>query len=373
MTGAGTASPTGYDEVRAVHTAFPASVRRAIREAIDAFDLGGMALAVARGDRPAECLVVGDDPNGQPLRVDSLFPVASVTKLATALAVLRPASARRLDVHDPLERHLPDALASASGVTLPMLFTHTSGLPADHPEELAPYRDGMDWPLLARAYLRTPLAEPPRTSVSYSNVGYGLLAIVAERCSGLPFPRALRALVLDPLGIEGYLGAEPPRSVVPIADVRGRHVGTWYESINSHFWRSIGRPSGGLITTVSGALALVRAYRGVPNGFLSAALLAEATRDQTGGLSGGISGFSAGPSYPWGLGPELRNGKEPYFAPAEASAHSFGHSGYSGSIVWADPDADLAWALLAPRTMENGWLVEGGRSVGAAILAANRG
>ena len=59
------------------------------------------------------------------------------------------------------------------------------------------------WPTLRDACLQTELATAPRTTVQYGNVGYGLVAIIIERLTGLPFPDALRALVLDPLGIEG--------------------------------------------------------------------------------------------------------------------------------------------------------------------------
>ena len=156
----------------------------------------------------------------------ALFPVASVTKLATALAVLRLVAGGQVALDDPLSLHVPEAAAAVDGVTLRALLCHTAGLPDDVAPELAPYAIGLNWERLAQACLATPLVRPPHSHVTYSNVGYGLLALVVERRTGLPFATALATLVLDPLGIEGYLGVEPPRSPVRVAGKLGEHAGT---------------------------------------------------------------------------------------------------------------------------------------------------
>src|SRR5215471_15890822 len=87
----------------------------------------GFAVAVSRRGKPAEHVVAGMDGAGRPLTADSLFPVASITKLALALAVLRLSDARRLAAGDDLVKHLPDAAAALPGVTLRSLLTHTAG------------------------------------------------------------------------------------------------------------------------------------------------------------------------------------------------------------------------------------------------------
>ena len=172
----------------------------------------GLVIAVQRDGHAPEVLIAGTDANGQPLTADTLFPVASLTKLATTLAVLRLAAAGALQLDDLLAKHLPAAGAAQPGVTLRSLLCHTSGLPLDVEPWLAPYAAGLDWPTLAQACLATPLARPPQTQVVYSNLGPGLLAIVVERLTRQPFADALTRLVLSPLQIEGYLGVEPPRT-----------------------------------------------------------------------------------------------------------------------------------------------------------------
>lgn len=297
------------------------SVQPVVEQVMRARAVPGMVIVRLRrtwGDNPPEHLVVGTDLQGRPLAEDSLLPVASITKLATALAVLRLVERGVLGLDDPLARHLPDAAAAREGVTPRRLLSHTAGLSDDVAPELAPYGPALDWPTLARACLATAPVTPPGVGVSYSNVGPGLLAVVVERLTGRQFSAALRELVLEPLGIEAYLGEEPPRAAAGIAGDLGEHTGTELDPYNSPFWRSLALPWGGLVTTAAGALALVRAFAGRPAGFLSPALLAEATRDQADGRPGRMV-FLEWPRCPWGLGVELRGDKTPHWTPAEAS------------------------------------------------------
>jgi CubicO group peptidase (beta-lactamase class C family) len=275
-----------------------------------------------------------------------------------------------LVLDDPLDHHLPQAVAAQPGVTLRKLLCHTSGLPSDVAPEAAPYAPGLDWPALATACLLTPLERPPDTRVTYSNVGYGLLAQVVERHTERGFADALHTLVLEPLGVEGYLGGEPPRPPALLADVRGGHRSGELASFNSAFWRSLAFPWAGLVTTAAGALALVRAFAGHPGDVLSAKLRAEATRSNTGDLPGGFAQPLIWSRCAWGLGPEVRGGKTPHWVPAQAGPDSFGHSGASGALAWAAPAHELAWAILGARTADSGWLLRRSAAISAAILAA---
>jgi CubicO group peptidase (beta-lactamase class C family) len=348
---------------------FEDAVRPAIERALTDSRLPGLVVALARGRDEPEYLVSGTDAAGRSLRLDSLFAVASITKLATALAVLRLVDKGLLALDNPLERYLPNARAARNGVTLRTLLSHTSGLPYDLSGEAARYEVGLDWRRLAEACLQTPLESSPWRRVQYSNPGYGLLAIMVEQQTGQDFPEALGTLVLDPLGIEAYLGLEPRRSPAVIADVRGSNRGTDLEPYNSAFWRSLGLPWGGLVTTVGGALRLVRAFQGVPSGFVRSKIIAEAIHNQTGDLGGGQVPPFIWPRCPWGLGPELRDDKTPHWAPPPASPDSFGHAGASGCVAWLEPSADLAWAIFGTRTADSGWLVRHGPTIGAAVLA----
>ena len=346
------------------------NMRRAVEEAIQIGRIPGMVVAVARGQAPVEYLAIGADALGRPLAHDSLFPVASITKLATALAVLRLAEDGALTLDDQLSEHLPEALAAQHGVTIRTLLCHTAGLPIDVSNHAAPYAPGLDWPQLRVACLETALETLPGTRVQYDNVGYGLLAAVVERRTKQGFADALRDLVLDPLGIEGYLGSDPARDVAILADVRGSQRGGELEPFNSAFWRALALPWAGLVTTAAGALALVHAFQDSPADFLRSETRAEATHNQTGDLAGGFVKPLLWSPCPWGLGPDLRGDKMPHWAPLEAGADSFGHSGASGCVVWAAPTAGVAWAILGARTADSGWLLRRAPAIGAAIIGA---
>lgn len=353
------------------HASWQAAVRSVAKDLIGGGTVPGLIVAVARGGDPPESVAFGTDWTGTPLAADSLYPVASVTKPATALAVLRLVAAGAVALDDPLGRFLPEAAAARTGVTLRALFSHTSGLPMEVVEGSAPYEPGLDWPKLARACLVTPLERKPGKRVGYSNVGIGLLAIVVERLTGRAFPAALHQLVLDPLGIEAYLGEEPPRPVAKVGWERpADDHETELESFNSPFWQSLALPWGGLVTTAAGACSLVRAFAGTPSGFLPPAILAEAQENQTDRLPGGISFIKEWPHCPWGLGIEVRGDKSPHWTPKTASRASFGHVGSSGTQAWHDPERDVTWAIFGTWIFTDWWQQMG--EIGAAVLGSIR-
>ncbi len=327
----------------------------------------GLVIARQHDNGPVEYLVSGTDARGKALSAGSLFPVASITKLGAALAVLRMADIGMLQLDDPLEKYLPEAAAAQDEVTLRELLSHTAGLPEDIASELAPYDRKLDWPRLARGCLETPPETEPQERVRYSNVGFGLLAIVVERLAGQSFQDTLAKDILAPLQMEGYLGHEPPRQPVTITGKLGSKAGTDLEPYNTPFWRSLGLPWGGLVTNASGTLALARVFAGVPSGFLSPGMIFEATHDQTGGLDGGFFQPLWWPRSPWGLGAELRGDKTPHWTPTQASAESFGHAGATGCMVWHDPVRGISWAILGAHTFENWWMQWA--RLGVAILA----
>ena len=105
-----------------------ASIRPRVSELLQRAAMPGVVIAVARDGHSIECLAVGTDAQGHALAPDGLFPVASITKLVTALSVLRLVDQGAVDYEERLDAYLPESVAAQAGVTLRMLFTHTSGL-----------------------------------------------------------------------------------------------------------------------------------------------------------------------------------------------------------------------------------------------------
>lgn len=357
------------------------------------FGIPGAVLGVSTAEGATTIVTLGTAANGVPIAADSLFPLNSATKLATGLLILRFVDEQKLALDAPLGTYLPEARAARTpGVTIRSLLNHTSGLTLEPPHDMSQppgslvvYREGIRWPgELAQACLAAEPAQPPGHGVRYSNIGYGLLGLVAERVGGAPFAELLQQQVLQPLKIEGYFGTLSNRTpmAVGVWDMPSPYLGSALEPFNSRTWYLLGAPWMSLTVTVTGALALVRAYLD-GSGLLRPETASMARSDQTQGLAGGFptkepfigrywSKSIAWDPCAWGLGVEVQGGKKPHWAPAWLP-RSFGQIGSSGSIAWCDPDSGIAWALLGARSTDSGWLVAHGPRIASAAFAAVQG
>jgi CubicO group peptidase (beta-lactamase class C family) len=137
-----------------------------------------------------------------PASPDQLFQIGSITKSLTAMALFVLADRGRLDLDGRVQHLLPEVPLPPVPISVRHLLEHSSGLPNSLEE--SPFLDvpgGRLWS-----------AFEPGSRYSYCNLGYTLLGMIVERASGLPWPRALEALVLRPIGMDR---AKP---VVRIAD-----------------------------------------------------------------------------------------------------------------------------------------------------------
>jgi CubicO group peptidase (beta-lactamase class C family) len=351
------------------------------------FAISGGAFAVSTCQGQTSIVTAGVDAHGRPIRKDSLMPLASASKLATGLLILRLIDRRLLELDAPVGVYLPEAAAAATpGVTIRRLLSHTAGMPLEvrhqfsDPPGLLRWQDVEPWPgPLAEACLSTPPATDPGAAVQYSNVGYGLLGLAAERVGGASFAQLMASQVFEPLGIEAYISRLPDRRPIAIGDIPSSFVGTAAEPYNSDLSLSCGTPWANVISDVRGLIALVRAY--AEGGLLSPELSRIAREDQTARAGGGFASNDAflghGPSRTivwdpcsWGLSIEVQGGKLPHWAPANLP-RSFGQIGSSGCLGWCDPDSGTTWAVLGARTTESGWVLRhGGRLAQTAMSFA---
>ncbi|MEO8698868.1 MAG: serine hydrolase domain-containing protein [Kofleriaceae bacterium] len=133
---------------------------------------------------------------------DTLYAIGSISKSFTALAILTLRDAGELRLDDPLARWLPAAgglvypTRDSPPITLKQLLDHTSGLPRDGDYTKAA-TEAMFLPQLTGLALEN----PPGQTWSYSNLGYGLLGLVAGHASKQPLPELLQTRVFGPLGM----------------------------------------------------------------------------------------------------------------------------------------------------------------------------
>ena len=160
---------------------------------------------------------LADREAARPVRLDTPFRFASVTKPFTIMTAMKLVEQGRLSPDDLVSHHLPEfrprvADGAAAPITVAHLMAHTSGLdyrfnqPADGPYARAGISDGLDEArgTLAENIARigdVPLGSAPGAMWRYS-VATDVLGAVIEAVSGMSLDRAMAALVLEPLGLD---------------------------------------------------------------------------------------------------------------------------------------------------------------------------
>ncbi len=144
----------------------------------------------------------------QPLTIHDKIHLGSCTKAMTATMIARLVESNRLTWDSTIGDLFPELHASLHGdfrkVTVEQLLTHTAGVPRDGPwSELG--ADPSTTVQRQRLLLRICGSQPeatPGTTYLYSNVGYMLAGLLAERSSGMSWERLMRETVFEPLGMD---------------------------------------------------------------------------------------------------------------------------------------------------------------------------
>jgi CubicO group peptidase (beta-lactamase class C family) len=134
--------------------------------------------------------------NGQPHQLDDVYPLASMSKMFTAVAIVQLASEKKLDYSDLLSKYLKDQpRAITDRVTIQQCLTHTAGfLSLLEPQWFAGTND---WHQVVTKLMQRPL-QYPQGEFHYSNADFLLLDEVVERISGEPLEKYLQEHVWEP-------------------------------------------------------------------------------------------------------------------------------------------------------------------------------
>ncbi len=143
-----------------------------------------------------------------PLTKHHSFHLASVGKQFTAVALLMLTERSKLDLNDPVSRHIPQLRHYGDDFTILNLLHHTSGIPDYYDDEklnnaLIRYssRPSNTDALKILAEQKGPLTAPGEI-FQYSNSGYDLLGLLTEQISGIPFPVFLKKNIFSPIGMK---------------------------------------------------------------------------------------------------------------------------------------------------------------------------
>jgi serine-type D-Ala-D-Ala carboxypeptidase len=311
---------------------------------IDAGSFPGAVALVGTSEAVLEVAAAGRsvvEPEELPVSPATVYDLASLTK-PLATGAVAAASLTDLDLSSPPGRYLPEWKATRfEGITLESLLVHTSGLPAWYPV----YSRGEG----ARAYRRT-LATiegeaQPGERVIYSDLNFLLFGEILEVHFSAPLDETFAALVAGPAASSARF--LPGRSGSVAATERGdaterrmaAHLGisyprfregvVWGDVHDGNAYRRGGvAGNAGLFGAAADVWALARPWLDPAR--------REWTRDRTPDLSEAR-----------GLAWQGRRGAGS--AVPSMSDRAFGHTGFTGTSVWVDPEADRIAVLLTNR------------------------
>lgn len=311
--------------------AYPSAVAvLGYRGRVVAEDASGFArLYQAPRDPDATEAVVLPAPARIPARTDTIYDLASLSKLFTSIAAVQLVEQGRLELAAPVQRYLPAFTGPGKErVTVAMLLTHTSGFPAWVPL----YSKYPDPPSRMLGALRTPLAFQPGTDYLYSDLNMITLQQVIEAITGHRLDDVVRSRITGPLRMRDTGYAPDARRRPRIAATEWQQVpdrGMVWGSVHDENAWSLDGVAGhaGVFSTVGdlSVLAQTLLNGGVYDGHRilreESVRLLVTDRNQ---------GF---PGHAHGLGFELN---QPKYMGAAAGPATAGHTGYTGTSIVID-------------------------------------
>lgn len=280
----------------------------------------------------------------------SPFLVASITKPITATAVMICAERDLIDVDAPVCTYLPEFTeGNRDEITVRNLLTHTSGLPDMLPENEKLRKRNAPPEAFVRRAVSTPLLFDPGTRVEYQSMGINLAGEIVHRVTGTPLREFMEREIFEPLAMDDTFLGMGGRSLNELVrcDVeeapgaQGHDRWDW----NSRYWRDFGAPWGGLHSTASDLSVFLQTF--LDGGtYAGDRILEEATVhsmmiNQTGILDS-----------PWGFGWGFRDSLDWTYFGENVSPETFGHSGATGTVAWADPARQVSFVCLTTQPMD---------------------
>ena len=314
-----------------------------IRAAIADHATPGATIAVVR--RGKLLLLKGyghtDWARGAPRANDStMYDMASLTKVvATTTAAMILEDEGTLDLSRTVASYLPEYdVPDKRAITVRMLLTHTSGIRSNFPL----WKEAKGREQYLAGMVTFPLVREPGSAVEYTDWNMVLMQFIIERLTGQTLDQFVQARVFGPLGMRDTR-YKPPESLKPriapteTEDFRGGQV--WGVVHDETAW-ALGGVSGnaGLFSSARDLAVFVQmllnggSYGGVQ--LIKPSTVARWTARQRPDASRALGWDTPSPQSSAGRFFSLR---------------SFGHTGFTGTSIWADPEKELFVVLLTNR------------------------
>jgi CubicO group peptidase (beta-lactamase class C family) len=367
----------------------------AMKGFVDRGEVPGIVTLTAKGTE-AKVDVVGTMTAGgsEPMKRDTIFRIASITKPITAAAAMILVEDGKLKLDDPIDRWLPemanrrvlksiesqldDTVPARRAITVRDLQTFTFGfgsvmaMPGTHPIQ-EPIRDGhlggdgtphpSQFPSMDEWIRRLgalPLMYQPGERWLY-NAGSDVLGVLISRVSGKSFEAFLHERIFEPLGMKDTSFSVPSSKVSRLPGCYHFNYETKKPEVfddaggKSEFSRPLDfqSGSGGLVSTADDYFAFCRMMldKGVHGRerILSAASVAEMTRDQLTPAQRIGADIFFGKHCSWGFGMSVDiKAENPWNVPGR-----FGWDGGYGTSAYSDPKNDFVGILLTQRCMDS--------------------
>lgn len=315
---------------------------------------------IRRGIYPGAVLVIGTrrgvthargfgrfewNAGPRPTPDSTLWDLASLTKVVgTTGAVMRLVEQRRIELDAPVARYLPRFTGTGKErVTVRMLLNHTSGLRSYLPFfRLTRTRDSA----ITLLY-REPLRRKPGAYPEYSDLNFLLLGLLVEEVTGEPLDRFVTRTVLLPAGLthSTYRPADSlRRRIAPTGRYRGRAVCC---EVNDQNAVRMGGVAGhaGLFGTGLDLARFARIWLGggaIDGSQVFDPAVVRAFLSPGAGAGDRLLGWER---------PDPRNRDDSAYGHL-LSAAAYGHTGWTGTLMWLDPENDLFLILLTNRSYD---------------------
>jgi uncharacterized protein YbbC (DUF1343 family)/CubicO group peptidase (beta-lactamase class C family) len=333
--------------------------------------------AIASGNAPGAVLLVAHNglvayrkaygtrtvgANAEPMTADTIFDLASLTKvIATTTCVMRLEQLGQIKLNDPVAKYIPDfAQNGKEDVTIRMLLTHYSGLPADL--DLKQPWNGVD-----EGYARanaSKLVNPPGSTFLYSDVGFVVLGELVQKVSGMPLDQYAQQNVFGPLGMASTRFNPPPTWVPRIAPTqRDEHTGQVLRgTVHDPTARQMGGVAGdaGLFSNADDVAKFAQAILNGGAPILNSLIVEKMTTPQQPANMPNVRGLG------WDIDSPYSSNRGELLP-----VGSFGHTGFTGTSLWIDPTTDTYVILLTNATMlKDGNVIALRTEIATAVAAA---
>ena len=281
---------------------------------------------------------------------ETVFDLASLTKpIATALAVMLLIEDGKLNVSDPIAKHLPGfARKETKGITISHLLTHTGGFIADN--SIKDYQNGKEkaWQNLLAL---NPIAAPS-SKFTYSDVSFLVLGKIVEEASGMPLDSFTMKRIYEPLSMKDT-GFRPTEELKRRCAPTQQRDGHWMiGEVHDPRAHALGDVAGhaGLFSTADDLAILARMllnegkHDGRPFLRPETVQLMTAPREVPGGKEPGLR------TYGWDMATGFSGNRGEIFP----KGVSYGHTGFTGTSIWLDPTSRSAVIFLSNRVHPDG-------------------